>query len=245
MRMRQEICLGIGGKRAMRALGFEPAVFHLNEGHSAFLSLERIRLRVEKHGLDFSSALQVVAASTIFTTHTPVPAGNESFPIDLMRKYFGSFAEEIGIGFDRLMSYGQPLVNANPNEFSMTILALRTSRHANGVSSIHGRVSRGMWKDVWAGVPEDEVPITSITNGDPHAHMARPGNRETLRNATSAVTGTVISARLITGAASLKSLRQNFGKHINSSRHGSSTSSGSASAASANAMGSHPSGCAK
>jgi glycogen phosphorylase len=165
MRMKQEICLGIGGKRAMRALGFEPAVFHLNEGHSAFLSLERIRLRVEKHGLDFSSALQVVAASTIFTTHTPVPAGNESFPIDLMRKYFSTFAEEVGIGFDRLMSYGQPLVNANPNEFSMTILALRTSRHANGVSSIHGRVSRGMWKDVWAGVPEDEVPITSITNG--------------------------------------------------------------------------------
>ena len=165
MRMRQEIVLGIGGKRTMNALGLEPCVWHMNEGHSAFLALERIRQRVEKQGLEFSSALQVVAASTVFTTHTPVPAGNEVFHVDLMRKYFGSFAEELGIGFERLMSYGQPNTGANPEEFSMTILALRTSRHANGVSKIHGRVSRGMWKNVWEGVPEEEVPITSITNG--------------------------------------------------------------------------------
>lgn len=165
MRMKQEIVLGIGGKRAMNALGLDPAVFHMNEGHSAFLALERIRQRIEKHGLDFNAALQVVAASTVFTTHTPVPAGNEVFHAGMMRKYFGSFADDLGIGFDRLMSLGQPTVGANPDEFSMTILALRTSRHANGVSKIHGRVSRGMWKDVWHGVPEEEVPITSITNG--------------------------------------------------------------------------------
>lgn len=165
MRIRQEIVLGIGGKRTMNALGLEPSVWHMNEGHSAFLALERIRQRVEKQGLEFSSALQVVAASTVFTTHTPVPAGNEVFHVDLMRKYFSAFADDLGIGFDRLMSYGQPMSDVNPSEFSMTILALRTSRHANGVSKIHGRVSRGMWKNVWDGVPEDEVPITSITNG--------------------------------------------------------------------------------
>ncbi len=165
MRMKQEVVLGIGGKRTMNALELEPAVWHMNEGHSAFLALERIRQRVQLQGLDFNSALQVVAASTVFTTHTPVPAGNEVFHIDMMRRYFAGFAEELGIDFTRLMSFGQPPVDANPDEFSMTILALRTSRHANGVSKIHGQVSRGMWKHVWDGVPEDEVPITSITNG--------------------------------------------------------------------------------
>ncbi len=165
MRIKQEIVLGIGGKRVLKAMGVEPAVFHMNEGHSAFLALERIRMRVEKQGLDFLSALQVVAASTVFTTHTPVPAGNEVFHVDLMRKYFEGFAGELGIGFDRLMSFGQTTNNPNTAEFSMTILALRTSRHANGVSVIHGRVSRDMWKDVWSGVPVEEVPITSVTNG--------------------------------------------------------------------------------
>ncbi len=165
MRIRQEIVLGIGGKKVMEALGYSPTIFHMNEGHSAFLSLERIRSRISRDGLDFASALQVVAASNVFTTHTPVPAGNEVFPVDLMRKYFSHYTEQLGIPFERLLSLGQPSVEANPAEFSMTILALRTSRHANGVSKIHGSVSRGMWKNVWAGVPEHEVPITSVTNG--------------------------------------------------------------------------------
>jgi len=165
MRIRQEIVLGIGGHRALRALGIEPLVFHINEGHSAFLSLERIRLHIERHGLDFHSALQVVAASNVFTTHTPVPAGNEVFQVDLMRRYFDSFATALGIPFERLISLGQPTNGSSGSEFSMTILALRTSRHANGVSRIHGDVSRAMWRDVWAGIPIDEVPITSVTNG--------------------------------------------------------------------------------
>lgn len=165
MRMKQEVVLGIGGVRAVTALGYRPAVYHMNEGHSAFLALERIRVQIERHGLDFNTSLQVVAASNVFTTHTPVPAGNEVFHVSLLRKYFEGYAHDLGIGFDRLMSLGQPTVGGNPEEFSMTILALRTSRHANGVSQIHGRVSRRMWKDVWHGVPEDEVPITSITNG--------------------------------------------------------------------------------
>jgi glycogen phosphorylase len=164
MRMRQEILLGIGGVKTLSALGIDPEVFHMNEGHSAFLALERIRRNVAERGLDFYSALQVVASANVFTTHTPVPAGNDAFPRDMMKKYFGNFAKEIGLPFDELMSFGQTRVDPN-DPFSMTILALRMSRHANGVSKLHGEVSRALWRDVWSGVPVEEVPITSITNG--------------------------------------------------------------------------------
>jgi starch phosphorylase len=164
MRIRQEIVLGVGGVHALHAMNIKPSVYHMNEGHSAFLSLELIRRQVADHGNDFYSALQVVASGNIFTTHTPVPAGNDAFPLDLMRKYFGSYPAKVGIDFDLFVSFGQ--TRKDPVEpFSMTILALRTSRHANGVSALHGKVSQGLWKDVWAGVPEHEVPITSITNG--------------------------------------------------------------------------------
>src|SRR5438105_9326716 len=164
MRMRQEIMLGIGGVKALSALGIEAQVFHMNEGHSAFLALERIRLNVIEKKLDFYSALQVAAAANVFTTHTPVPAGNDSFPREMMRKYFAQFARELGIPFDELFSFGQTRVDRS-DPFSMTILALRLSRHANGVSKLHGEVTRSLWKDVWTGVPVHEVPITSITNG--------------------------------------------------------------------------------
>ena len=164
MRMRQEIVLGIGGVKALSALGIDADVFHMNEGHSAFLALERIRLLIAEKKLDFYSALQVVAAANVFTTHTPVPAGNDSFPRDMTKKYFGEFARELNIPFDELFTFGQTRVTPN-DPFSMTILALRMSRHANGVSKLHGEVSRGLWKDVWSGVPVYEVPITSITNG--------------------------------------------------------------------------------
>jgi starch phosphorylase len=164
MRMRQEIVLGIGGVKVLSALGIDADVYHMNEGHSAFLALERIRRIVAEKKLDFYSALQVVAAANVFTTHTPVPAGNDSFSRDMMRKYFGEFAKELNIPFDELLSFGQTRVDPN-DPFSMTILALRMSRHANGVSRLHGEVSRSLWKDVWSGIPVYEVPITSITNG--------------------------------------------------------------------------------
>ena len=164
MRMRQEIMLGIGGVKALTALGIQPDVFHMNEGHSAFLGLERIRLNVVERKLDFYSALQVVAAANVFTTHTPVPAGNESFSREMMQKYFGKFAKELNIPFEELFSFGQTRLNPD-EQFSMTILALRLSRHANGVSKLHGEITRSLWKDVWSGVPIHEVPITSITNG--------------------------------------------------------------------------------
>jgi len=164
MRMRQEIVLGIGGVKALTALGHEAEVFHMNEGHSAFLSLERIRLHVTEHHLDFYSALQVVASANVFTTHTPVPAGNDAFPREMMVRYFSDFAAQLQIPFDELFRFGQTSTDPVAT-FSMTILALRTSRHANGVSKLHGEVSQTLWKDVWKGVPTHEVPITSITNG--------------------------------------------------------------------------------
>ena len=164
MRIKQEIVLGIGGVHALNAMGLTPAVYHMNEGHSAFLSLELMRRGVQDQGIDFKSSLQLVAAANIFTTHTPVPAGNDAFPRDLMQKYFGDYPAKVGITFDDFFSYGQTTVN-KVDAFSMTILALRTSRHANGVSKLHGEVSQGLWQDVWAGVPKDEVPIRSITNG--------------------------------------------------------------------------------
>jgi glycogen phosphorylase len=164
MRIRQEILLGMGGVHALHAMGIRPQVYHMNEGHSAFLSLQRIRSRVQNEGLDFYSALQAVASSTVFTTHTPVPAGNDTFSRDLMHRYFGSYPATVGLTFDEFFRFGQFSVNPT-DTFSMTILALRTSRFANGVAEMHGRVSRGLWKDVWAGVPKEEVPITSITNG--------------------------------------------------------------------------------
>src|SRR5437016_13785197 len=162
--MRQEIMLGIGGVKALKAMEIDPEVFHMNEGHSAFLALELIRRKVVGKKLDFYSALQIVACANVFTTHTPVPAGNDSFPRDMMRKYFGEFAKELGIPFDELFSFGQTRVDRS-DPFSMTILALRMSRHSNGVSRLHGDVSRALWKAVWDGVPVHEVPITSVTNG--------------------------------------------------------------------------------
>ncbi len=164
MRIKQEIVLGIGGIHALNAMGIKPAVHHMNEGHAAFISLELIRRGVVEDKLDFYSSLQVVASGNIFTTHTPVPAGNDAFPLELMQKYFGTYPAKVGIDFPTFVSFGQ--TRNDPTEpFSMTIFALRTSRHANGVSALHGRVSQGLWKDVWQGVPQTEVPITSVTNG--------------------------------------------------------------------------------
>jgi glycogen phosphorylase len=164
MRIRQEILLGIGGVRVLDALKITPDVYHMNEGHSAFLSLERIRQLVTERGMKYYPALQVVASSNVFTTHTPVPAGNDAFSRDMIGRYLSSYAEALQISFDDLFGLGQPMVN-HGDSFSMTILALRTSRHANAVSKLHREVSKGLWQDVWAGVPLAEVPIQSVTNG--------------------------------------------------------------------------------
>lgn len=165
MRIRQEIVLGIGGVKALEAMGIRPGLYHMNEGHAAFLGLERIRMLVAGGKLSMIEALQSVAASNVFTTHTPVPAGNDAFDPKMMEKYFGKYMESCQSSLEELMKLGRSWSNPADEPFSMTILALRLSRQANGVSAIHGGVSRGMWQSVWPGVPKSEIPIRHVTNG--------------------------------------------------------------------------------
>jgi glycogen phosphorylase len=163
MRVAQEIVLGIGGVRAIRALGIEPSAWHMNEGHAAFLVLELARERV-KAGEQFGDAMQKVSADLVFTTHTPVAAGNDAFPMELIDKYFSSYYPELGVDretFLGLAREGQPWGPA----YSMTTLALKGSEYRNGVSRLHGRVSRNMWHWLWPDKPVDDVPISYITNG--------------------------------------------------------------------------------
>jgi glycogen phosphorylase len=160
-RIRQELVLGIGGARAVAALGLTPSVYHLNEGHAVFLTLERIRALVQESGVEFSDALETVRRSTVFTTHTPVPAGNELFEVDLAARYLEPLAEECNVPVETLLELGGA---PDEEEFGLTPLALRTSGHANGVSRVHGGVSREMWQALWPELDRDEIPIRHVTN---------------------------------------------------------------------------------
>ncbi|HLW00936.1 MAG TPA: alpha-glucan family phosphorylase [Ktedonobacterales bacterium] len=164
MRISQEIVLGIGGVRALRALGLKPALWHMNEGHAAFLGLERIRELMAEASLTFAEAREAVAANAVFTTHTPVPAGNDAFGLDLIDRFFNNFWGQLGLNRDQFIDLARQDQNWGPS-FSMTVLALRLSDQHNGVSKLHGDVSRRMWQFLWPGVDVDETPITSITNG--------------------------------------------------------------------------------
>ncbi len=164
MRISQEFVLGIGGVRVLRALEIEPSVWHMNEGHSAFLGLERIRELVQSHRLSFDEAVEAVRADSLFTTHTPVPAGNDSFAFELVDKFFWQYWGQLGIDRERFIDLAkQDLGYAT--EYSMTVLALRLSAFHNGVSELHGHVSRGMWQFLWPDTPASEVPIDHVTNG--------------------------------------------------------------------------------
>ncbi|HTI14232.1 MAG TPA: alpha-glucan family phosphorylase [Dictyobacter sp.] len=163
MRIAQEIVLGIGGVRALRALGIAPDAWHLNEGHAAFLSLERCRELVET-GLSFQEAQEVVIANSLFTTHTPVPAGNDTFTYELIDKYFGSYWGQLGLNREQFLKVAQE-DHGYGSTYGMTVLALNLTGHHNGVSALHGEVSRKMWQFLWPGIDLDEVPISSITNG--------------------------------------------------------------------------------
>lgn len=164
-RIQQEIVLGIGGARALEAVGEPVNVFHINEGHAAFLALERIRRLREDHGVSFEGALRAGAPGNIFTTHTPVPAGIDRFAPELVTKYLGHMTESLGCDLNRLLSLGRSNPFDHNEFFSMAVLALRTSQFAGGVSKLHGVVSREMWKDMWPGLPSEEVPIGHVTNG--------------------------------------------------------------------------------
>ena len=165
MRLRQELLLGIGGVRLLEAIGIDPPVLHMNEGHAAFLSLARIAHLMQDHGLSLEKAQEVVSRTCVFTTHTPVPAGNETFDVGLIRHYFAALEKELGLSPDQIIAWGSPPGVAKPHEISLTILALRMSGYVNGVSQLHGTVARNMWHFLWPTRPVDEVPITHITNG--------------------------------------------------------------------------------
>jgi starch phosphorylase len=165
MRIRQEILLGIGGVRALRLLGIDPDVCHMNEGHAAFLALERVRLLMEEHRLRFSEAREAVRAGNVFTTHTPVEAGIDHFPPDLLDKYLGRYFRGLGLSRDEFLGLGRQNPRYPHETFCMAVLALRLADHCNGVSELHGEVSRKMWKNLWPELPEEHLPLTSITNG--------------------------------------------------------------------------------
>ena len=162
-RLQQEMVLGFGGVRALRTLGIEPALWHGNEGHTSFMMLERVREYVEA-GASLDDAIQRVRQNSMFTTHTPVPAGHDTFGEPLMDKYFRRFWSKLGIDRQEFLRLGR--YDSAPNsEFNMTVLALKLAGHCNGVSQIHGKVSRKMWHVLWPDAFEDEVPISSVTNG--------------------------------------------------------------------------------
>ena len=163
MRVAQEIVLGMGGVRALRKMGVNPTVFHMNEGHSAFLVLELAREKV-KQGMSFQQACTEVSQHCVFTTHTPVPAGNDAFDLQLIDKYFGQYWRDLGISRDEFVGVALQQQSWGPT-FAMTVLALKMSGQHNGVSKLHGEVSRDMWKWLYPDRPVADVPITSITNG--------------------------------------------------------------------------------
>lgn len=161
-RIKQEILLGVGGYRALEALEINPSVFHMNEGHSAFLALERTRRLMVLRGLSFAEARELASAGLVFTAHTPVEAGHDYFSSELMDRYFGDYARSLGISREAFLALGRAV---GRDDFCMTVLALRFASHANGVSQLHGQVSRTMWQKLWPQVPAEEIPIGHITNG--------------------------------------------------------------------------------
>ena len=165
MRLRQEIVLGIGGYRALEAVGLEPTVYHINEGHSAFLGLERVVRLMETQNLSFQEARTLASASLIFTTHTPVAAGHDYFPSGMMDHYFERYLQRLKITRAEFLGLGRSHPQNESEDFCMTVLALRLASFSNGVSRLHGAVSRQMWNHIWEGVPESEVPIGHVTNG--------------------------------------------------------------------------------
>ena len=165
IRIRQEMILGVGGFRALKAMGVAPGVLHLNEGHSGFAVLEAIFHRMQDEGLGFDGAVSRVSREVVFTTHTPVPAGHDRFSAELIEEHLGPLREKLGLSHDRLMALGRENPGNHEEQFCMTVLGLRLSRRANAVSALHGEVSRAMWIGLFPGTPEDSVPIGHITNG--------------------------------------------------------------------------------
>ncbi len=164
-RIKQEMILGIGGIRALRAIGKNITAYHMNEGHSAFLGIERIRIAMKEDGLSFKEAREFVSATNVFTTHTPVPAGIDRFSPELIDKYLGHYYQTMGIKKEEFLALGRENRSDKNESFCMTVLAIKTAASCNGVSKLHGSVSRDMWKQIWPSLPVHEVPIGYVTNG--------------------------------------------------------------------------------
>ena len=212
VRIRQELLLGIGGVKALRALGIVPGVLHLNEGHSAFAVLELVRQRVEDEGIEFEHALRRVSRRTVFTTHTPVPAGHDRFAPDLVEQNLGPMRQSLGISEQRLMSLGRVDPDDANEEFCMTVLGLKAARRANAVSSLHGEASRHMWTGLWGDRPEEEVPIGT----SPTAFTYPAGSRRRCISFTTGIcrpNGPNRAARRKSGRASRTSAIPSSGKH--------------------------------
>jgi starch phosphorylase len=165
IRIRQELLLGVGGLRALKALGITPGVLHLNEGHSGFAVLEAVRMRMEEEGISFEAAVPRISREVVFTTHTPVPAGHDRFDAGLIEEHIGPLREALGLSQESLLGLGRENPNNADELFCMTVLALRLSRRANAVSALHAEVSRAMWTKLFRNKLEDDVPIGHITNG--------------------------------------------------------------------------------
>ena len=162
-RIRQEILLGIGGIIALNKMGIEPSLFHMTEGHSAFLSLEHVRNLINDKGKSFIQCVENLKKSTMFTIHTPVQAGNETFSLDLTKKYFESYSSKLGLNWEEFTKLGKD--SLQPDVFSLTVLALKMAEYCNGVSRLHGETSRKLWQHLWKDMPLNKIPITHITNG--------------------------------------------------------------------------------
>jgi phosphorylase/glycogen(starch) synthase len=185
-RLRQELILGIGGIRALVAMGLNPDIYHSNEGHSAFISLERLRPLIEGHHLTFNQAIEVIRSSTLFTTHTPVPAGHDAFDEDLLRKYISHYANRLSVSWEELIALGR-CEGDSDKKFNMSFLAARMSQEMNGVSKLHGSVSQGVFNKLWPGYLKEELYIGYVTNGVHHPTWTAPE----WRNVYKELTGTI------------------------------------------------------
>ena len=164
-RLAQEVVLGIGGMKALEALGIRPTTCHLNEGHCAFVVLERIAQLMRQYSIDLPTAREIVPRTTVFTTHTPVAAGHDEFPLDMVKPIIKPYENALGVSIDEIISWGQIKQADSEPPFSMFGLGLRNSAYCNGVSELHGQTARKMWNKIWPGLPENEVPISHVTNG--------------------------------------------------------------------------------
>ena len=185
-RLKQELILGIGGIRALTAMGIKPDLFHSNEGHSAFISLERVRKLIEDNHLTFSQAAEAIRSSTLFTTHTPVPAGHDAFEEDLLRKYISHYHSRLNIGWDELLALGRCEGEAD-KKFNMSYLATRMSQELNGVSKLHGQVTQGLFNKLWPGYLKEELYIGYVTNGVHHPTWVAPEWEQVYKELTGSI----------------------------------------------------------